>query len=169
MGELHTTKILFANAFKELLCEIPLNKISVREICEKCDMNRKSFYYHFKDKEDLICWIFDSELLEEYREVPSGLWETIEILAKYLYENRSFYKKVLKAEGQNSISQHLQLVCYNIFSENMEHNNNGLSIRADFFADAIVCAIKRWLLASNLISPAQLVIELKSCFDFIKM
>ena len=25
-------------------------------------MNRKSFYYHFKDKYDLVNWIFDTEI-----------------------------------------------------------------------------------------------------------
>ena len=29
-------------------------------------MNRKSFYYHFKDKFDLVNWIFDVEYLSTY-------------------------------------------------------------------------------------------------------
>jgi len=43
------TKKALASALKELMQEVPFEKINVGQICEKCDMNRKSFYYHFKD------------------------------------------------------------------------------------------------------------------------
>ena len=44
-----TTKMAIAFAFKELLSEKALDKITVQEIAEKCEMNRKTFYYHFHD------------------------------------------------------------------------------------------------------------------------
>ena len=43
--------------------EKPFEKISVGDICERCDMNRKSFYYHFRDKYDLVNWIYDREFI----------------------------------------------------------------------------------------------------------
>ena len=43
---------------KKLMKEKPFAKISVIDICEGCGMNRKSFYYHFKDKYDLVNWNF---------------------------------------------------------------------------------------------------------------
>lgn len=46
-----TTKMAIAFAFKELLLEKPLDKITVNDIAEKCEMNRQTFYYHFHDKE----------------------------------------------------------------------------------------------------------------------
>ena len=45
-------------ALKGLMAEMPFEKINVSQICERCGMNRKSFYYHFKDKYDLVNWIF---------------------------------------------------------------------------------------------------------------
>lgn len=35
-----------------------------RRHMRKCGMNRKSFYYHFCDKYDLVNWIFDTEFSE---------------------------------------------------------------------------------------------------------
>ena len=55
------TKKIMAKAFKELLLEVPFQKISVNDICEKCGMNRKSFYYHFCDKYDIANSVFDIE------------------------------------------------------------------------------------------------------------
>lgn len=58
------TKRALASSLKELMKTQPLTKISVGDICEKCGMNRKSFYYHFCDKYDLVNWIFDTEFSE---------------------------------------------------------------------------------------------------------
>ena len=53
MPDSNITKKALAMAMKELMEQIPFSKISVSDICEKCGMNRKSFYYQFKDKYDL--------------------------------------------------------------------------------------------------------------------
>jgi len=64
MPDSNITKKALAMAMKELMEQIPFSKISVSDICEKCGMNRKSFYYHFKDKYDLVNWIFDVEFFQ---------------------------------------------------------------------------------------------------------
>ncbi len=48
------TKQAIKAAFLELLDEKPLNKISVRDIVERCGINRNSFYYHFQDSPSLL-------------------------------------------------------------------------------------------------------------------
>ena len=57
MADSNITKKALAGALKELMDTKPFQKISVSDICERCQMNRKSFYYHFKDKYDLMNWI----------------------------------------------------------------------------------------------------------------
>ena len=56
-----TTKMAIAFAFKELLLEKPLNKITVNDIAEKCEMNRQTFYYHFHDTLELTEWICEQD------------------------------------------------------------------------------------------------------------
>lgn len=41
-------------AFSELLCERPLNEITVKDIAARCGINRNSFYYHYQDLPALI-------------------------------------------------------------------------------------------------------------------
>lgn len=57
MADSNITKKALAASLKELMTEQSFEKINVTQICERCDMNRKSFYYHFKDKYDLINWL----------------------------------------------------------------------------------------------------------------
>lgn len=52
-----TTKKAISYSLKELLLDKPLNKITVNDICEKCSINRQTFYYHFEDIRDLIEYI----------------------------------------------------------------------------------------------------------------
>ena len=61
MGPLDT-KLLIADAFVELCDEMPLKKVSISDIVERTGKNRKTFYYHFVDKEALIIWRFRYDL-----------------------------------------------------------------------------------------------------------
>lgn len=52
-------KYKLANGMKELLVHTPVDKITVKQIADQCDVTRPTFYRHFKDKYDLINWYFD--------------------------------------------------------------------------------------------------------------
>ena len=103
MADSGITKRALAEALKQLMEELPFSKISVADICEQCDMNRKSFYYHFKDKYDLLNWILDTEFLGTT--LKSGEPDKTSIdrlydLFVYLYENRTLVRKALEIKGQ---------------------------------------------------------------------
>ena len=70
MADSNITKSALASALKELMETTPFAKITVSDICAKCNMNRKSFYYHFKDKFDLVNWIYDVEYLLQTMPLP---------------------------------------------------------------------------------------------------
>ena len=80
------TKTVMAKAMKALMGEKPFARISVGDICERCGMNRKTFYYHFKDKYDLVNWIFQTEFLEmlQIKNYSSG-WDLLSDICRYLY------------------------------------------------------------------------------------
>ena len=44
LADSNITKRALASALKELMETEPFEKISIGEICEKCEMSRKSFY-----------------------------------------------------------------------------------------------------------------------------
>lgn len=63
LGGFQCDQTALATAMKQLMAKEPFSKISVGDICQVCQMNRKSFYYHFRDKYDLVNWIFQTEFL----------------------------------------------------------------------------------------------------------
>ena len=61
MGSLGTMQLI-AETFVELTETEPPEKISVSDIVAASGKNRKTFYYHFVDKNHLIAWIFRFDL-----------------------------------------------------------------------------------------------------------
>jgi len=160
------TKKALASALKELMQEVPFEKINVGQICEKCDMNRKSFYYHFKDKYDLVNWIFDVEFISIVNKHASDdHWESLETLSTYFYENRSFYRRALRISGQNSFSDHFREYLYPVLRKRLEDITSIKNIH-DFgiqlLVDVIMCAFERWLSEKDCMPPQQFVSIIKS-------
>ena len=48
------TKMVLKKALLELMQHKPVNKITVKEICERAELNRATFYAHYSDC--LTCW-----------------------------------------------------------------------------------------------------------------
>lgn len=179
MADSTITKQALAGALKELLEEQPLEKISVMDICEKCFMNRKSFYYHFRDKQDLVNWIFDTEFVALMKEQQpdnskkgfsiTDQWRSLEVACNYFYENRWFYRKVLSVQGQNSLSSHFR----ELLNPIQKHQLKSLideelpPMVYDFMAEGIDRAIELWLLDKDCVPVDQFMNNLKKLVQVI--
>ncbi|MGE4272538.1 MAG: TetR/AcrR family transcriptional regulator [Desulfitobacterium sp.] len=58
------TKKVFAEALKKLAKKTSIDKIPTREIILTSGLSSKTFYNHFKDKQELVVWIFHTEIEE---------------------------------------------------------------------------------------------------------
>lgn len=167
MADSMVTKKAMATALKELMSEEPFREISVGDICDRCQMNRKSFYYHFRDKYALIDWIFDTEFGETVQQTQT-MWDIFEALCCYLYDNRRFYRKALKIEGQDAFSARLREWCrygIEVRLQTATSQTNLSAFQLDFCADAFLCAVKRWLSDRVCMSPRQFAEQLRVCIQ----
>lgn len=172
MADSNITKRALATSLKELMEEQPFDKINVAQICERCDMNRKSFYYHFKDKYDLVNWIFDTEFIallkDENLEVVHAnykeRWAFIEKICQYFYHNHGFYRKALQIKGQNSFSDHFREYIQPLLADRISDLFGQKQLdqfTMDFFTDAVICAMERWLLSKECMPPEQFLEKVK--------
>ena len=107
------TKQAIETAFLQLLNEKPLNKISVRDIVEKCGINRNSFYYHFQDIPSLIAEIITSytdQLIEEYPTI-STLDECCEMAFRYALHNRSAVMHIYHSVNRDLFEESTMRLC----------------------------------------------------------
>lgn len=101
------TKRAISEAFKALLSQKPIDKITIKEITDLCQVNRQTFYYHFQDIYDLMDWIIHEDWADflqrgEVAKDPEGLqWgQDIEAMQTYLWEN-----KVLLYHAYNPVNR----------------------------------------------------------------
>ncbi len=166
MPDSSLTKRALAQAIKELMNEKPLVKISIADIVDRCQMNRQSFYYHFRDKYDLVNWIFYTELITELQNSPNkDEYEELKNICRYLYDNRAFYINALKFTGQNSFYEYFGEVIYQLlkaaFNESFG-NSDQSDFNAMFYADALRACIFRWLTSGAKMHPDEFVGKIRS-------
>lgn len=142
MPDSSITKKALAQTMKELMAKQPFSKISVGDICDACGMSRKSFYYHFRDKYDLVNWIFDTEFLQSIRpENYTAGWKLLADMCTYFYEEKEFYRCAMQIEGQNSFREYFceaitPLISF--FSKDVFDGVENADFYITFFSDAIL-------------------------------
>lgn len=83
------TKKAFAEALKQAMKKKPFQKITVSELIKSCNVNRKTFYYHFEDIYALLKWIFEQEAIEVVKnfDLMVDSEEAINFIMNYIEEN----------------------------------------------------------------------------------
>lgn len=174
MAEATLTKRVLAQSLKELMQKTPLSKISVGDITAHCGVNRNTFYYHFKDKYELVNWIYYTETLEQI----SGFtdrdhWEEgLCKLCLYMQENRKFYINALSVMGQNSFSEYLVDFYDNLLISCMEElpispppDEADVRFVARFYTYAFVGLINEWARDGMREDPVPRIRRIKEIID----
>jgi probable dihydroxyacetone kinase regulator len=110
MSNASITKAALAQSMKECMETTPFAKISIGTICSKCGLNRKSFYYHFRDKYELVNWIYETEIGHIVKEELSDrhTYELALKICRYFEQNRVFYSNALEVTGANSFRDYFE-------------------------------------------------------------
>lgn len=102
------TKYKLAGAVRELMAFTPVDRITVKQIVERCDVTRQTFYRNFKDKYDLINWYFDKLAIVSFRQMGVSLTLREGLIKKFEFikGERCFFTAAFKSEDHNSLLQH---------------------------------------------------------------
>lgn len=97
------SKIMFKNAMMDLLKEKKsVDKISVKELCEKAELNRSTFYAHYNDPKDLFIEICDdileatkNHLIKIALENDAGAHKYLLSFLQYIKDNDKLFRTLL--------------------------------------------------------------------------
>jgi len=173
MSDSNITKLALAVSLKGLMAKTAFSKISVSDIVDNCGLTRQAFYYHFKDKYDLMNWIYYTEtacFMNSYNKVEHWL-DGLTDLCNYMRQNKTFYINALNTTGQNSFQEYLHdyirdisiSVIENI--KNTEFEEEKWGFIAEFISTAFVGLIVRWANNGMKDDPAEYVTKMRSLFD----
>ncbi len=109
--QFQTSDVRMKQAMLELLNTTPFEKITVRLICDRAQINRSTFYAHYADINDMIRQMennLQKELLKEYPGsapvAPLSLESLIPFL-RFIHKHENFYRSALKAWHEFPIPQ----------------------------------------------------------------
>lgn len=146
-----TTKKAIAYTFKDLLKEKFFNKITVNDIARKCDINRQTFYYHFKDIRDLIEWI----CIDEFGSIEDECkkWEDKFLLIFKIMENEEiFVKNIYHSVSVEVLRNNLYRLVYPIIYSEIIEKSKGKKLKqedkkfiTDFYKYSFVSIVLNWI------------------------
>ena len=96
-----------------MLDEKPLNQISVKELVERCEINRNTFYYHFQDMPELIEDIVKDladECIRQYPQIQS-IEEICEVALSFAFENKKIVLHVYNSVSRDIFERYLMELC----------------------------------------------------------
>lgn len=99
-------------AFIDLIEERPLSKITIKDIVEKCGINRNTFYYHYQDLPDLIEDIIKEEaesIINKYPAVTS-IVECFDALTEFASHRKRAIMHIYRSVNREIFERNLMSV-----------------------------------------------------------
>lgn len=161
------TRDLIRKEFIKLLNKKPLHNVTVTELAKQCNIERKTFYYHYENLTQLIKEIFDEELekvIEEFNETLS--WKEGFILAaKFILDNKKaikhMYESDYKIELEKyvfSISGEIMNKYVSLMAENTDAQEIDIKLIAYFYQCALSSSLVQWV-ATDMRTDPKLIIQ----------
>lgn len=149
----HQTKLMLADSLKKAMKSKPVSKVTISEIIADCNVNRKTFYYHFEDIYSLLKWILEEEAIEIVKSLDMVVdyEEAVMFALDYIDRNHSFLENVYKSLGRDHLKRFFYTDLIGIIrgivdkTEQME----GLNVEEDFkafFAETFTEAVAGMLM-----------------------
>lgn len=148
------TKKAIMYGFMEILKEKTLDKITVKDICELCEINRNTFYYYYEDIYDVLDSVFQYEIDEVLKEesVSSSFLDEYKRSASIILNNKEAVIHIYESKRGDILEDYLDAVVKGfvkraVLKEAAEYKLSDENIRyiTCFYSYAIVGNTMRWI------------------------
>ncbi len=151
------TKLAIRESLIELMQEQPISKISVKMLCEAADINRSTFYAHYKDQYALLIAI-QQEIIADVKEQvfsaqfleasDSGISVLVKVL-EYGKANAALLKVLLSENGDSSFQHELMLLAQEKIIEEFQGERSLppriIQYLKRFALDGLISIMRHWL------------------------
>ncbi|WP_288529589.1 dihydroxyacetone kinase transcriptional activator DhaS [uncultured Secundilactobacillus sp.] len=150
------TQKKIATATKELVVSVPFDAVSVTAIMKQAQLRRQTFYDFYRDKYDVLAWIYQTEVgaaatkCETFR-----YWtQTVDQLLHYFQDNQTFYQRIFALDTQNApetiIKAHFKTMIKQILADLAQTKHFSVDNRYSQFlqtalSTALYATINDWL------------------------
>ena len=131
------TQKFIMSTFMQLLENESLDKITVRDIVEECEINRNTFYYHYSDIYDLL----DDVFLVEY-----------ERAARFVLKYKKAILHIYDSKKRDVLQNYLETLAFSFISRFVKKEADGYGLPDEdidyitgFYTHAIVGNTIEWI------------------------
>lgn len=169
MANAEKTSLLLAEELKQQCKTVSLHRITVGGLCTACGLDRRTFYYHFRDIYDLSAWIYDSSIAKFLPDgsSPAGIGRLDEVL-RQIKEDFWFYRRALDDTSQNALGRHILRHNALTYVETRKRFLGAEQLcEEDLFAIEYHCfgvlgMVRRWIFYDCSYAPEQLALRILS-------
>lgn len=151
---MYDTKFHFGKTFLKLLETHSIDEITISQLCEKSNYSRETFYYHFKDKYDLIRWIHYYQSTYYFEKFyPIEPWDSV--IDRILHETirtSIFYTRGFEDDSYNNLEKSMLEHTNHLYTEMVKDTlatddlPNNFKILIKYNANGSVLLVKEWIM-----------------------
>lgn len=168
------TKDLIRKEFINLLNKKPIHSVTVTELAKKCQIEKKTFYYHYENLTELVKEIFEEELaivIEEFNETLS--WEDSFILAaRFILDNKKAIKHMYESDYKADVEKYVFSIAGEIMNKYVslvakETKAKDIDIKliAYFYQCALSSSLIQWVASGMKTDPVALTNRIGKLMD----
>ena len=151
------TRNAIINAFKEMIIEKDFNEITIKELAERANINRKTFYLHYESMEEIL---FDVtvELSEQVFESLTnkgffdpnviGITPLIETINELINSNYELTRKLISANSYRFFSRNIKDLIKDAvirkIKKHIDMSEYKMNLVGDFIASGLSKLLKDW-------------------------
>ena len=170
MSDAAVTKKIIAASFKELCRRRSFDKISITDITDACGLKRQTFYYHFRDKFELLDWIYFTDAIQ-----PAIAGITFEnsndrllVLLNIMQADKPFYWNTIRHQEENFQSCLHRITC-TLFCDAIDKldaahrlTQEDKTFYAQFYSFGLCGTVLDWVKGGMRLPPERVAAHLKS-------
>ena len=121
------SKKLINEALADLLTEKPLDKITVTDVVNRADINRGTFYAHYRDIPDVVDSLIQQtfsairDAMMAENQMPSNMgMALLSTIQRILEQDLTFYRKILNSSAASIMQEQLVSVVQDFMLEHKD-------------------------------------------------
>ena len=145
------TRKAIMQTFLHILKNKPLDRITVKDICEQCEINRHTFYYYFKD-------IYDVLVMDEAKEGVT-FHDAYARVAALILNNREAIMHIYASENGRVLRTYLDAVVTQMVrrfvlekAEGYSLDDSDIAFITAFYSNGIVGSTIKWIERGSMMS-----------------
>lgn len=149
------TQKFIMSTFMQLLESESLDKITVRDIVEECEINRNTFYYHYSDIYDLLDDVFRVEtekFMSEDVDENTTFGEEYERAACFVLKYKKAILHIYDSKKRDVLQNYLETLAFSFISRFVKKEADGYGLPDEdidyitgFYTHAIVGNTLEWI------------------------